>query len=135
MSNEYRVITLTGRPPVRIRDDDWEVIAKATDEEHDGQVRCQANRVSNWAVRVRRHEDGRHIVSATYSYSSNWQGARGYSAKGGVLIPSGATAQQVCDAVREVCEGIAGAECDGSDAERWPTMAAECIADMPAEPV
>lgn len=129
-----RIITLTDRPPVTVDEDKWQVIAKASDYEHDGQVECQANRRSKWTVTVRQHEDGRTIVYATYSYSSNWQGARDYAAKRGVLL----TAEQATDAgivqtIRAVCEDIASAECDGNDAERWPTLAAECIADLPAE--
>lgn len=128
-----RTITLTGRPPVKIDEDNWPVIASAADEEHDGLVRCQANRLSNWSVKVRQHDDGRAIVYATYGYSSNWQGARGYSAKRGVMLPADCSAQDICNAIGSVCEDVAGAECDGDDAARWTTLAAECIADMPAE--
>ena len=128
-----RTITLTGRPPVTIDEDQWPIIAQAKDSEHDGQVECQANVKSSWSVRVRQHEDGRAIVYATYSYTSNYQNARCYSAKRGVLLPAGSTAADICQAIRDVCEEIAGAECDGEDAARWPTLAAECIADMPAE--
>lgn len=128
-----RTITLTGRPPVRINEDLWPVLAEASDSEHDGQVECQANRKSSWAVRVRQHDDGRAIVYATYSYESHWQGARRYSAKRGVMLPANTDEAGICDAIREVCSDIARAESNGGDAERWPTLAAECIADMPAE--
>lgn len=136
MSN--RTITLTNRPPVTINEDAWPVIAKATDKEHDGQVECQANRTSEWSVRVRQHDDGRTIVYATYSYDTNWQGRRSYSAKRGVLLPAGASAAEsnddiICRTIREVCADIAQAECDGDDAQRWDTLANECIADLPAE--
>lgn len=128
-----RTITLTGRPPVKIEEDNWPVMASASDEEHDGQVKCQANRISNWMVKARLHDDGRAIVYATYSYSSNWQDARCYSAKRGVLLPAECTEQDICDAIRDVCRDIATAEHADDDAQRWPTLADECIADMPAE--
>lgn len=134
-----RTITLTGRPPVKINEDNWPVLASASDSEHDGQVECQANRKSSWWIKVRQHEDGRAIVYAGYSYTANWQNARDYAAKRGVMLEIGEgdgarpTDEQICRAIREVCEDIAGAECDGDDAARWPTLAAECIADMPAE--
>lgn len=134
-----RTITLTGRPPVTIEEDVWDEIAHATDEDHDGQVRCQANRVSKWAIRVRQHDGVPHkfIVYATYSYTSNWQGARCYSAKAGKLLVPGVNSepsfQDVCDAIKEVCEEITGMEHHEGDESRWKTLAAECIADMPAE--
>lgn len=128
-----RTITLTGRPPVSIDDDKWDVIAKAQDYEHDGQVECQANRKSQWSIRVRKHEDGRAIVNAIYTYTSNWQGARCYTAKHGKLLPTGCTNDDICRAIEEVACNMAESECDGNDADRWPTLAAECIADMPAE--
>jgi hypothetical protein len=130
-----RTITLTGRPPVRISEDAWPVIASAADSEHDGQVECQANRRSAWSVRVRQHEDGRAIVYATYSYTSDWQNARGHAAKRGVMLPAATDASAICAAIREVCEDIAQAEHDGEDADRWTTLAHDCVADMPAETV
>lgn len=125
-----RTITLTNRAPVTIEEAAWPVIAQASDDWHDGQVECQANRRIKWAVRVRQHADGRAIVYATYSYDSSWQGARSYSAKRGVLLPAGA---DIVAAIREVCDDIAQAESNDDDAQRWPTLAADCIADLPAE--
>lgn len=133
-----RTITLTGRPPVTIQEDAWPLIARASDKEWDNQYECQANRISKWFIGVRQHEDGRALVYATYSYMNNWQGARDYAAKSGLLLSSadGSVADQViCDAINEVCTDISRAEHNGNDAERWPTLAAECIADMPAEEI
>jgi len=127
-----RTITLTDRAPVTIEEENWPTIAKSDDKEWDNQYEFQANRISTWNVRVRRHNDGRAIVYATYSYSSQCQGARNYEAKRGVLLPAGA---DLVAAIREVCADIAEAECCEGDAARWPTLAAECIADLPAEPL
>lgn len=128
--SETRTITLTGRPPVRINEGDWPMIASACDDEHDGEVECQANCRSRWAVRVRQHQDGRAIVYATYSYSTNWAHSRDFAAKRGVLLGPDDSPSQ---AIQEVCDDIAGAECDAGDEARWATLAAECVADLPAE--
>lgn len=128
-----RTITLTDRPPVTISEEHWPLIARGSDSEHDGQVECQANTESKWFIGVRQHADGRAIVYSTYWYSSNWQGARCYNPKHGVMLPAGSTPEAICAAINDVAQGMAGCECYGNDAERWPTLADECIADMPAE--
>jgi hypothetical protein len=129
-----RTITLTSRPPVKIAEDSWPMVASASDKEFDNQYEFQSNRKSTWFVGVRQHEDGRAIVYARYSYDSNWQNARCYSAARGVLLTAeSATTEGICQSIEEVCRDIANAEHQGDDADRWPTLAAECIADMPAE--
>jgi hypothetical protein len=128
-----RTITLTGRPPVKIDEDNWPVLADASDNEHDGQVQSQANRTSKWWVKVRQHDDGRTLVYAGYDYDTCYRGERGLSAKRGLLLPAGTSNDAICDAIRDVCGDIYTAEHAGEDADRWPTLAAACIADMPAE--
>lgn len=130
-----RTITMTDRPPVTISEEQWPLIATARETEHDGQVECQANRRSKWFVGVRQHDDGRAIVYATYSYSTHWQGERDYGAKRGVMLPINSDVTSVIAAIRDVCADISDAECADGDAGRWQTLAAECIADMPAEEV
>lgn len=129
-----RTITLTDRPPVTIDEDNWPVIASASDEVHDGQVRCQANRTSDWWIKVRQHDDGRAIVYAGYRYDTNWQGARGHEHKHGVILPKdAATAADICRAIKEVCADMERGEHDGDDGSQWTRLGNECIADMPAE--
>ena len=128
-----RTITLTGRPPVTIDEDKWPLLASAGDSEADSEHRFQANRTSEWSVRVRRHNDGRAIVYATYKYSTNWANERDFSAKRGVLLPAASDNMAICTAIEEVCDDIANADHEGDDAARWMTIAAECIADLPAE--
>ena len=132
-----RTITLTDRPPVKIDEDTWPVIARAKDSEHDGQVECQANRRTVWAMHVRQHKDGRTIVYATYSYDSQYQHERGYEARHGVMLAAPAKdaddAARIVSAIQEVGRLMAAAECDGEDAARWPTLVAETIADLPPE--
>ena len=131
--NQIRTITLTGRPPVKVSNEDWGLIASANDMDHDNQYDFQANRISKWFVGVRQHDDGRTIVYATYSHTSNYQGERGYSAKRGVLLPVGTTVDQIADSVFEVCKDIAQAEHQGEDAGRWTELMHKCLADLPAE--
>jgi hypothetical protein len=127
-----RTITLTDRSPISIEEKDWPVIAEANAKEHDGQVECQANRTSKWFLRVRQHADTRTIVYGGYDYDTCWQSERSLSARRGVMLPPGS---DLIAAIREVADDIAGAECAGDDASRWPTLVAECIADFPAEEV
>lgn len=135
MSEErkIRTITLTGRPPVRIADEDWPVIASASDKEFDNQYEFQANRISKWWIGVRRHEDGRAIVYATYSYSSNWQNARCHHVRQGVLVPIGKTDDDLCNLISEVGYGMRGHEHAEGDSTRWDTLVEDCIGDMPVE--
>lgn len=128
-----RTITLTGRPPVSVTEENWPVIASAGDSEHDGQVECQANVRTKWTLAVRQHEDGRAIVYARYTRTSNYQHARDYSAAGGDLLPAKSSAADICAAIGRVGAAIAEAEHHDRDAARWPTLVAACIADMPAE--
>ena len=127
-----RTITLTGRAPVQIQEEDWPEVAFARNDEHDGEVECQSNCRSKWAVRVRQHKDGRAIVYATYSYDTNWADSGNYAARRGVLLDPG---EDICRAIEAVCADIASAECCEGDAARWPTLAHECIADLPAEQI
>lgn len=69
-------ITLSDAPPVRVRADEWPIVARADD--HDGAVECQANHV--WWILVRRHVDGRTIVygdldSGPGGVHAGWRGA------------------------------------------------------------
>jgi hypothetical protein len=111
-----RTITLTGRAPVRVREDLWPVIASA--RRHDGQVECQANH--RWHLTVRRHADGRTIV---YGSEAGGEGGvmRGYEpAFAGELLEAGAD-------IASTILRVAG------DARCSRAMADECIADLPAE--
>ena len=113
-----RTITLTGRPPVKIDEDNWPVIALASD--HDGAVECQANTV--WSIRVRQHDDGRTIVYAVKDSGNGGQYIGFRASPAGEMLPVGCTDDDICRAIERVG---ADAECDN--------LVAECIADMPAE--
>jgi len=130
---EKRTITLSDRPPVTVNEEDWGFIAVVRDSEHDGQVEYQANSKSKWFLGVRQHDDGRTIVYATYYYSTNWQNARDFSAKHGVMLPKDCTTDDICKAIKEVANRMESCEAADEDNKRWSSLADACIADMPAE--
>ena len=112
---KVRTITLTDRPPVKVREDLWPVIASA--RRHDNQVECQANHL--WHLTVRQHHDGRTIV---YGSEDRGNGGvhRGYEAAyAGVMLEPGS---DVARAIREV----------GERARCSEGMITECISDLPA---
>lgn len=128
-----RTITLTGRPPVTIDEDTWPVLAEARESVHDGEVRSQANEESSWVAKVRQHADGRAIVYGVYQHDTAWRGRQNIDIREGAMLDAGCTPQEICDTIRAVCDDIADREHAGDDAKRWQTLAADCIADMPAE--
>ena len=110
-----RTITLSNRPPVKIREDEWPQIAQASWTDNPA-IPVQANRTA--AVRVRQHADGRAIVYGTYS--TQWQGET--DLKSGMLLAKGA---DIAAAIYEVVD----------DLGVTVTMAAECVANLPAEEI
>lgn len=123
-----RTITLTGRPPVRIVEADWPVIARASGDSYSGsdyarhqqalaQVECD-----EYTLIVRQHTDGRALVYGVLSAAiPAWgQPAHGEGHRAGALLPPGA---DLASAVRNV-----GESCDLPDA-----LIHACIADLPAE--
>lgn len=111
MPSKYRTITLTDRPPVRIDEGQWPIVARA--KTWDNRHECQANRT--WQLYVRQHEDGRAIVYGVYS--SQHEGARDLYA--GQLVDAGGDIPATIRLVAQACD------CEG--------IAQECIADLPAE--
>lgn len=129
-----RTITLTNRPPVVINEDDWELIASASDKDYDNQYEFQANRISKWFIGVRIHnKDRRAIVYATYSYTSNWQNERCYLAKQGVLLPKESSTEDIINAIKEVVNNISDCEHYEEESSRWKDLIHECVSDLPAE--
>lgn len=124
---KLRTITLTGRPPVKIDERDWPVIARASWSEHDNEFEFQANRKSRRVLVVRRHEDGRTIVYGRDTYDSAFSDDRDHDYRRGALIVAAA---DLCAAIALVAEELG----DAAGARReWAELAQECIADLPAE--
>jgi hypothetical protein len=122
---KVRTITMTGRAPIRIREDDWHQVAIA--KHWDGEFESQANR--SWTVRAREHvTDGRVIVSAVYN--TRWQHEQ--CAAAGELLDTGRAPTSdtsgndadVVAAIIKVCQAIGR-----------PGLADECIADLPPQEI
>jgi hypothetical protein len=123
-----RTITLTNRPPVSINEDNWPLIASAKDSDHDNQYECQANQKWKWFVGVRQHKDGRVIVYATYTHTSQWAGSNDtYDRQGDYLDYKAAPMEHIITSIINVCARMEG--------ERWDTLKDDCIADLPAEDI
>lgn len=92
--NREHVIHLTGRPSVRIDDEEWPVIGRATwptDKAESGRS------VDRAYVRVRRHDDGRTIV-----YGLRAEGS--YEQKVGFLLDAGQTSvAEITEAIHKAC--------------------------------
>lgn len=99
---KHRTITLTKRAPVQIVESEWPVISYAKDD------------TAGWAIRVRRHADGRVIV---YGLDNE--------ARWGELLAAKDANDTVADAILRV-----GVLC------KAPSSAiAGCIAGLPAEKI
>lgn len=134
-------ITLTDRPPVKITEDDWPIVAEAKYSHHDGQVECQANRRTLGWLKVRQHADGRTIVYGHYSYYTAWRGEAGANHRDGQMLtptaeeyPEAAhasywTGPRIIEAIREVGSRLG----ERSEHQCWTDVIADTIADMPAE--
>jgi len=114
-------ITMSERTPVKISLIEWPIVARA--DRHDGKVECEANHL--WTIRVREHRDGRRIVygwmrAGNGGVPIGWRGS-----DGGYLVAPVAGRPDDEETVRSIRRvgGIIGD--DG--------MAAECIAELPAE--
>jgi len=121
-----RTITLTDRPPVTIVESEWPILAKA-DYDDDRSQDGQPNRNAYGHLIVRQHADGRAIVYARYDYDTRWQHERNETRRAGVLLPPGATADDIIRAIKRV-HGMIGIE-----SQDWQMLAQECIADLPPE--
>ena len=114
-----RTITLTDRPPVTIREDQWPWIAEA--KWWAGGYEFQANRTAT--IRIREHADGRRLVYGVTT--SQWEGERGLRV--GRLIDGRDGTPDTAETIRAIHEV--------ADAIGHPALAAECIADLPAETI
>lgn len=129
-TQKTRTITLTGRPPVRIDEAAWPVIAHGSWSDHDGKVESQANRTWQLDIRVRQHADGRAIVYGVYQYGTHWQHESDESHRVGQLLSQGGDRPAAINAVgAQLIERID----DEAVHRRVRDVADECIGDLPAE--
>jgi hypothetical protein len=127
-TTKKRTITLTGRPPVRITEEAWPIVAKATGDSYGGGDYCRHEQAlsqgecDRYAIRVRQHADGRAIVYAVLDAACSAWGAPagGVDHREGKLLSAGS---DLAAAIRRV----------GDEAELPEALIRECIADLPAE--
>ena len=120
-------ITMSERRPLKINPEHWPIIARA--DRHDGKIEFQANRV--WRIIVRQHADGRRLVYGWLGRGNggmpiDWRGAAG----GFVVEPARRISTEPSfpndDATIRAIRRIGGIIEDEQ-------LAADCIADLPAE--
>lgn len=127
---KQRTITLTDRPPVRVREDQWPLIAVGMYKDWDNQYECQANRTWHIYIRVRRHQLGRAIVYGRYSYDTAWQGERGEMHRVGTLL---APDDDLAGAIRAIASQLIERVRDDYMHPHIDAAADECIANLPAQ--
>ena len=119
--SKKRTITLTGRAPVTVVEDNWPVIAKGVEENNaygPGMTPRPEEEVARTTMRVRQHKDGRAIVYVTVKDAGAWCACTPGHA-GGKMLAAGS------DLALEITR--VGALCDVSD-----EVIRDCIASLPA---
>ena len=124
--SKTRTITLTGRRPVTINEDEWPVIAKASGDNYQGldparhvQASTQGE-LDEYSLRVRQHADGRAIVYGTYT--EGWHSSHDGLTRAGELVDAGGSIEYVIMSVGETLRVS-------------KQLVADCIADLPADPL
>jgi hypothetical protein len=115
--SEKITVTLTGRAPVRIKKDDWPVIASAS--WYSGQHECQANYKAY--LKVRQHRDGRTLVYGAYTDGPGGSPLDFRDRYAGELLPGNHGPFEVEETIKRVAY------------DTLPDLAEQCIADLPAE--
>lgn len=123
-----RTITMSDRAPLRIREEDWPILAKArgqSKESHNG-TPVPEHEVDHYYLTVRQHQDGRTIVYAHLDANPSWTGSEDRR-EGEVLgrLGEAPTDADLVAAIRRI-----GERCGLPD-----RMIRDCIADLPAEEV
>jgi len=121
-------IALTDRRPVCVDKNEWPLIASADADSWSGSPdparhhqALQRGELDRWAIRVRRHADGRAIVYGVCV--AGWDGAHDWA--GGELLPAGCNDADIAESSWVIC----------LDGELPPQLAREIIADLPAEEI
>lgn len=127
---KQRTITLTNRPPVRVKEDHWPVIAHGSYKDWDNQYEFQANRTWKIDIRVRQHQDGRAIVYGVYDYDTHFHGEKCEAHKvGALLAPDDDLPGAIKEAAKQMIERVS----DEDMHQHIRAIANECIADLPAQ--
>lgn len=119
-TTKQRTITLTDRPPVTIREDQWPQIAcgdQRPGSSHNG-TPVPDHETDRYTIRVRQHADRRTLVYGVVDAATAWTRTEDW--RGGELLPDAA---DVVGAIRRI--GEAGGMPD--------SVMRECIANLPAQ--
>ena len=118
-TTKTRTITLTDRPPVKIREDEWPIIARG--DERPGSVvngtPVPDYETDRYTIRVRQHADGRSLIYGVIDAATVWTGTEDW--RGGELLAADA---DIARAIRRV----------GESGHIIDSVIRECIADLPA---
>lgn len=134
-------ITMSERRPLKIDPELWPVIADA--KRHDNAIKSQANNV--WTIRVREHADGRRLVYGSHEAGQGGQYAGFRERHAGYLVDVDTVVEghgSPADMRRAYAARDAKRDDETIRAIRRvggviddDQLAAECIADLPAEEV
>jgi len=119
-----RTITLTDRPPVKITEDAWPIIACAILRPGSAGTPKPDYETDEWSLRVRQHADGRAIVYGVVDAATAWTGTASW--RGGELVDAfapGTNMLAIAAAIRRV----------GTKGEMPESLIDDCIADLPPE--
>lgn len=119
---KQRTITLTGRAPVKIYEDEWPLVASAAIRPGamDHGTPVPNYQTDAFTLRVRRHADGRTLVYGVTDAATAWTGTE--DRRGGKLLAAG---EDIAAAIRVVAE----------DCNMPEPVIRSCIADLPAEEI
>jgi hypothetical protein len=132
MSDRTSTITLTGRPPVRVSDDNWPVIAFGTSEYYNSEYREDATRDYDAWISVRQHDDGRAVVYGTFVFRTKYRNEDDVVINAGNTVAPG---QNIAQAISRVGFDIRDRlRRENEDSLRVIREAVdECIADLPPD--
>lgn len=128
--SKTRIITLTGRPPVSIKEEEWPKISFVERWDWDGEFEFQANEVLYLWLSVRQNKkDGRLLVYGGANFESRWAGARDYKYRSGYLLDPNA---DIASAIFRVADELVER---GASEQIRTILAHECVAKLPAESI
>jgi len=134
-------IIMTDRPPVRIRVDQWPVIAEGEADwvdkvENEG---MDWTRKVDVSIVLRRHADGRILAYGGYRYRSRWMNESNETYEAGFLHGSANAPIANADECRDLCEIIEEVGNDliarGGNSAHVNAAVRSAINDLPAEDI
>jgi len=124
MREKMNVIPLTDCPPVRIKEDEWPILA------HGDYRNFICNQLWCVHIYVRQHNDGRCIVYGTYDFDSLYEDKPNIEVYAGVFLNH--SENDMIVGIHDVGEILRNAvDCDS--AIHISSAVRKCIADLPAE--